>query len=203
MYQEHHNAADMDRPAAKILILLIVINLVACVTEAFLGWLSRSAGLIADSVDMLAHVLLYGVSLCALGRTLVVKSRSFFVSGIVQSVFGAGMMAEVFRRGLLSGEPDPIYMIFAGLGALLANVASMTILTGYRGDRPTRSDEVWLFFKTEILGNLGVILAGGFVSLTASAVPDLLIGCLISAMIIRNGFFLTCEARKLRGYHPE
>ncbi|MEN8261227.1 MAG: cation transporter [Pseudomonadota bacterium] len=139
------------------------------------------------------------MSLFAVGQSIPFKARAAYLSGVFQVMLGAGMMAEVLRRGLVSGEPDPIYMIFVSLVALLANVACLVIITAYR-ERDVHMGAAWIFSKNDILGNLGVIAAGGLVSLTASAVPDLLIGCLISAAVMRGGFLFITEARKTRSY---
>lgn len=45
------------------------------ITEFALGWLSESTGLIADSLDMLADALVYGVGLYAVGKSLRIKTN--------------------------------------------------------------------------------------------------------------------------------
>jgi len=57
----------------KLLWAVLVINFSFFVIEIVFGFISGSMGLVADSLDMLADSLVYGVSLFAVGGTLVKK----------------------------------------------------------------------------------------------------------------------------------
>jgi hypothetical protein len=54
------------------------------VIEIITGMLSRSMGLVADSLDMLADASVYGHSLWAVGSTVVRKKSVARFSGIIQ-----------------------------------------------------------------------------------------------------------------------
>ena len=199
MFESVVQSEARKKSKTKILIVLLLINLCMFAAEAFFGWLSRSAGLIADSIGMLADAIVCAISLSRVRRSLPFNSCAAYLSGGMQLTLGAAMMVEVLRRGLLSDEPDPIYMIFVSFVALLANVACLSIITGSQ-ERHEYLTATWTGSKNDILANVGVIAAGGLVSLTASAVPDLLIGWLISAAVMRRGFLFIAKARKARGY---
>ncbi len=53
----------------------------------------------------------------------------------------------------------------------------------------------WIFTKNDVIANLGVITAGILVAYFSSAIPDLIIGCIISAVVIRGGVQIINEAK--------
>jgi len=54
---------------------VLLINFGFFIIELLYGWLSTSMGLITDSLDMLADSLVYGLSLMAIGSTLIKKKN--------------------------------------------------------------------------------------------------------------------------------
>jgi Co/Zn/Cd efflux system component len=56
----------------------------------------------------------------------------------------------------------------------------------------------WIFTKNDVIANLGVITAGVLVAYFSSAIPDLIIGCIISAIVIRGGVQIINEANATR-----
>ena len=73
-------------------------------------------------------------------------------------------------------------MMAVGLLALLANLACVAILSGHRrGGAHMRAS--WIFTTNDALANLGVIIAGALVAVTGSAVPDLVMGAGIAALV--------------------
>lgn len=61
-------AAAAARAEAKTLRWLLAINAVMFVVELVAGWLAQSTGLIADSLDMFADAMVYGIALYAVGH---------------------------------------------------------------------------------------------------------------------------------------
>ena len=59
----------------KALWLVLVIKLAFFLIEMLAGLASRSMGLVADSLDMLADAFVYSISLIAVGRTVVFKKN--------------------------------------------------------------------------------------------------------------------------------
>lgn len=53
----------------------------ASIVEISFGYIGHSMGLVADSLDMLADALVYGLSLYAVGHTVVRKKKVAAVSG--------------------------------------------------------------------------------------------------------------------------
>ena len=78
-------------------------------------------------------------------------------------------------------------MMGMGLVALIANVACLVILAKHR-DGGAHMRASWIFSTNDVIANTGVILSGVLVLLLGSAVPDLVIGTLISVVVVRGGF---------------
>lgn len=186
-----------SKEESRVLIILLLINAVMFITEFTLGWLGESTGLIADSLDMLADALVYGVGLYAVGKNLRIKANSAMLSGCLQITLGTGVLLDIIRRTILGSKPDSAFMISVSLIALIANVICLVLLAKHRnGEVHMRA--TWIFTKNDVIANLGVILAGGFVAYFKSAIPDLIIGCIISAIVIRGGIQIMNEAKEAR-----
>lgn len=74
---EAKNAAER-----KTLRIVLLVNGVMFLVELGSGILAHSTALIADSLDMLADALVYGLSLYAVGRSPKHKSRAAGLSGL-------------------------------------------------------------------------------------------------------------------------
>jgi Co/Zn/Cd efflux system component len=56
----------------------------------------------------------------------------------------------------------------------------------------------WIFSTNDVIANLGVIISGGLVLYLGSRLPDLIIGALISAVVLRGGVQILREAKEAR-----
>ncbi len=54
----------------------------------------------------------------------------------------------------------------------------------------------WIFSKNDVLANLGVISGGFLVAYTGSSYPDLFIGLIIAAIVIRGGVHIIKDANR-------
>ena len=186
-----------SKEESRVLIILLSINAVMFITEFVFGWLSESTGLIADSLDMLADALVYGVSLYAVGKSLYVKAHSAMLSGCLQITLGIGVLLDISRRAIIGSEPESGFMIAVSLVALIANVICLVLLAKHR-DGEVHMRATWIFTKNDVIANLGVITAGILVAYFSTAIPDLVIGCIISAVVIRGGVQIIREAKAAR-----
>ena len=176
------------------LIILLLINAFMFVVEFIAGWLADSTALIADSMDMLADALVYGVSLYAVGKSMQTKIDAARLSGIFQILLGLGVAIDVIRRFITGSEPESMYMILVGILALIANVTCLAIIAKHRkGEIHMRAS--WIFSKNDVIANIGVITAGVLVSVLVSPLPDLIIGLIISVVVISGGVSILREAR--------
>jgi len=180
----------------KTLIILLAINGLMFFVELILGWLAGSAGLIADSLDMLADAGVYGISLYAVGRSIHLQARAASVSGVLQIILGVGVLAEVLRRLIFGSEPESILIITVGAAALIANVVCLMLISQHR-DAGIHMRASWIFSTNDVIANLGVIISGVLVWLIGSRFPDLIVGAIISAVVVRGGIKILRDAKQI------
>ena len=113
----------------KLLWSVLAINFGFFIIEMSTGLVSKSMGLVADSLDMLADSFVYGISLYAVGSTLVRKKRIAKIAGYFQITLALVGFAEVIRRFLSAEQvPDFSTMIIVSILALLANAICLYLL---------------------------------------------------------------------------
>jgi cation diffusion facilitator family transporter len=163
------------------------------IVEVVVGLISESAGLVADSLDMLADATVYGIGLYAVGRAASAKINAALISGFFQVLLAVGVMAEVVRRLIQGSEPEPLFMIGIALLALIANVICLILISRHR-DGEVHMRASWIFSKNDVIANSGVITAGILVYLLDSRIPDLLIGAVIVFIVLRGGVRIIRDA---------
>lgn len=178
----------------RTLRLVLAINAIMFAIEITVGILAESTGLAADSLDMLADASVYAVSLYAVGRVARVKRAAATASGVLQITLGVGVLVEACRRFLFGGEPIGLAMIAMGCIAFAANALCLWLLARHRhGDVNFRAS--WIFTANDVIANAGVIISGVLVIALNSQVPDLTIGVVIAAVVIRGGVKILGEAK--------
>ena len=141
-----------ERLERKTLIILSVINAVMFFTEIILGILAESAGLIADSLDMLADAGVYGISLYAVGKGIAHQSKAASVSGVLQIILGIGVFVEVLRRLFFGSEPESLLIIAVGAAALIANIYCLFLISQHR-DAGIHMRASWIFSANDVIAN--------------------------------------------------
>lgn len=175
--------ASQVRLERRTLVALLAINGAMFVAEQVAGWIASSAGLLADSLDMLADASVYGIALYAVGGAKALKLRAAHISGWLQLALALGASAEVVRRFVFGSEPDPGCMMVVALAALVANVACMALIARHRKGG-VHMKASWIFSTNDVIANIGVIFAGALVAWTSSRFPDLAIGALIALVVV-------------------
>lgn len=182
-----------NRAERKVLIALLAINASMFVVEFVLGWLGQSTGLIADSLDMLADASVYAVSFYAVGKAASAKQTAARLSGWLQIGLAGLVLIDVLRRATFGSEPLGDWMIAVAAVALLANVTCLWLIRKHR-DGEVHMRAAWIFSANDVIANLGVILAGILVTVTASRWPDLVIGGIVALIVLRGGIRILGEA---------
>lgn len=178
----------------RVLWMLLSINAVMFLIEGTAGLIAHSTGLIADSLDMFADAAVYGVGLYAVGRSVTYKAKAAYLAGIVELMLGLGVAFEVIHHIIAGAVPESMLMMGFGALALVANLCCLAILSKHReGEIHMRAS--WIFSTNDVLANLGVIAAGALVAYFGSSVPDLIIGSVIAALVIRGGVLILKDAR--------
>lgn len=168
---------------AATLKLLLGINGLMFVVEMATGIIARSAGLLADSLDMFADAAVYGLALYAVGRSARMKLRTAHIAGWLQAVLAIGALIEVVRRFIHDSDPEPPVMMAMAFLALIANVYCLWLISRHR-DGGTHMRASIIFSANDVIANVGVILAGALVAWTDSPYPDLAIGAVIAVIVL-------------------
>jgi hypothetical protein len=181
---EAQAAAPTDDAAeARVLWILLALNAVMFVVELGAGIWARSAGLVADAMDMFADAAVYGVALYAVGRAAHYKLGAARLAGVLQLVLALGALAEVVRRIVGDAMPEPIGMMGISLLALAANVACLVLIARHR-EGGVHMKASYIFSANDVIANLGVIAAGVLVGWIGSPWPDWIIGVAIAAVVL-------------------
>lgn len=181
----------------KTLVVVLGINAFMFVLELALGLVAESTGLIADSLDMLADASVYSISLYAVGRSAALQGKAAAFSGIGQSILAILVLVDVLRRFALGSEPVSALMMGVGALALIANSVCLALISRHR-DGGVHMRASVIFSTNDVIANLGVIVSGVLVWALGSRYPDLVIGLVISAVVLRGGVHIIREAREHR-----
>lgn len=171
---------------AKVLWQLLAINGFMFVAEMAFGLYAQSAGLIADSLDMFADAAVYGLSLYAVGKAVQYKKKAARLSGYLQVLLAIGALSEVLRRFIFGSEPEEFFMMGVAAVALLANAFCLFLLSKHRNGE-VHMKASWIFSTNDVIANMGVVLAGALVWALNANWPDLVVGLVISAIVLRGG----------------
>ncbi len=181
------NTFSENKNQKKFLWIVLSINVVFFLIEITTGWLSKSMGLVADSLDMLADSFVYAISLFAVGGTILLKKRVAKFAGYIQIVLAILGFMEVIRRFLNPSFPNFYMMIIVSVFALLANSICLYILQKSKSDE-AHIQASMIFTSNDIIINLGVILAGILVHFLHSNIPDLLIGSMVFILVLQGAY---------------
>lgn len=168
------------------LVAAFSINATLFVAEFAAGILAYSLGLIADSFDMLADAIVYGMALAAVGGPVLRKKSIARLTGYFQGFLACAGLAEVIRRVIIGeGIPDFRVMIILSCIAMAGNSATLLILNRSR-HAGVHMKAAWICTSVDVQVNLLVILAGVATFFTRSLVPDILVGGVVF-LLVANG----------------
>ena len=173
----------------KLLWTVLGINFLFFLIEITTGLISKSMGLVADSLDMLADSFVYGLSLFAVGGTLVKKKKIANIAGYFQITLAVVGFMEVLRR-FFGSEALPNFntMIIVSVLALIANGICLYLLQKSKSKDDSHMKASMIFTSNDVIVNSGVILAGLLVNWLDSNKPDLVIGTIVFALVIQGAF---------------
>jgi len=178
-----------DKKQSKLLWTVLIINFVFFTIELTTGWFSKSMGLVADSLDMLADSIVYGLSLFAVGKSAIRKKKVAILAGYFQILLAVIGFIEVLRR-FVGSETLPNFstMILVSIFALIANAICLFLLQKSKSNHEAHMKASMIFTSNDIIINLGVIMAGLCVMLLNSGIPDLIIGSIVFILVIKGAF---------------
>ena len=187
--------ASDESQQRKILWWVLWINFGFFIVEMTTGWISRSMGLVADSLDMLADSIVYGLSLFAVGAAISRKKKVAKMSGYFQMGLALLGFTEVLRRFFSEGE-TPLFqwMVIISILALIGNLVSLWLINKAKSEEAHMQASA-IFTSNDIIVNGGVILAGVLVYFLDSKWPDLAIGGIVFAFVMRGAIRILKLAR--------
>ncbi|MCP4054770.1 MAG: cation transporter [Mesoflavibacter sp.] len=171
----------------RLLWSVLVINFIFFIVEMVTGLISKSMGLVADSLDMLADSFVYGISLMAVGETLIKKKQIAKIAGYFQITLAIIGFIEVLRRFFgMEKLPDFSAMIIVSIFALIANGICLYILQKSKSKEEAHMKASMIFTSNDVIINSGVIIAGLLVYWLNSNKPDLIIGTIVFIIVIQG-----------------
>lgn len=186
---------DAVQEERRLLWMVFAINAAFFVIEIVAGFVSESMGLMADSLDMLADALVYGMSLYAVGKAVTTKKNVARASGYLQVVLAVTGFFEVMRRFFFGDDiPDYLMMVTVSAFALTANAVCLYLLTKAKSTEAHIRASV-IFTSNDVIINSGVMIAGGLVYLTGSNVPDLIVGTIVFLIVLRGAWRILALSR--------
>lgn len=172
----------------KLLWIVLYINAAFFIVEFIAGFVANSMGLVADALDMLADAIVYGLSLMAVGSSVMKKKRIAKVSGYFQMALAIFGLVEVVRRFIgLDGMPNYLTMVTVSLFALIGNAVSLYLLQKKKS-KEAHMEASYIFTSNDVIANVGVILAGIIVYYSKSIYPDLIIGTIVFLLVVKGAF---------------
>ena len=179
----------------RILLWALLLNAGLSAALAIVGFVADSSALIANAVDNASDAAVYAISFMAVKRGARWKRAAARVSGVMLLGVALGVMADVIRRFV--GDPQPVgpaIMVMAIVAAIV-NIVCLRLLSAIRkNDVNLRA--AWTFSLNDLIGNLGVIVAGGLVFWLGRAWPDLVIGFAIAAVAAKGGLAILRDASR-------
>lgn len=172
----------------RLLWQVLAINFSFFLLETLMGFIAGSMGLVADSLDMLADSFVYGLSLLAVGGSMVQKKQAAKASGYLQLLLAILGLIEVIRRFLGYGEV-PVFqlMIIISILALIGNSLCLYLLQKSK-NREAHIQASMIFTSNDVIINISVIIAGILTFLTRSKLPDLIIGMIVFIIVGRGAY---------------
>lgn len=176
---------------------VLAINMVQVAVAGGIGIAVDSTGLMGAALDNLADTAVYVASLYAVGRTVVAKSRTARLSGVLLILLGLGLFVEVIRRFVAGSEPIGLAMMITAAANAATNVVNLRLLRSHR-EHGVHLKASWIFTSNDMLVNAGIVLSGAAVMFFNSPLPDLLIGLMLVVVVLNGGWQIAREAREAR-----
>lgn len=182
--------AEKQRTTLRIVLAINAMMFVLIVAAAVVG---SSTSLMADSLDNLGDAVTYGLSLYAVSRSSVVKSKvALFKGGLI---FAAAVVVavNVIYKLMVPSTPSFEIMGIFSVAGLVANGACLALLTRHRSEDVNMSS-VWECSRNDIASNLSVFVAAGAVWATGSMWPDVLVAAALVIFLLRSAIRVNTSA---------
>lgn len=183
--------SEAERRTLTIALGLNAMMFMIGLAAAIIG---QSAGVLADSFDMLTDAMAYGLGLWAIGRSARLKANTAVAIGMVLFLLGAGVIVESIRKAVIGSEPLGGLMIGMAALSLIVNVSVLRMLAKFRGgDVNLRAS--YICTRADVVANIGVLASGVLVLATQSRFPDLIVGAAIGIYVMKESMEILSQGR--------
>ena len=169
----------------RVLIIVLCINVAMFIAEFGGGIVAGSVALMADATDMLGDAIVYGASLYAIQKGDRWKAGVAAFKGGFILLLGLAILLNVWNKVESGVPPSSTLMLAFGATALAANLVCLVLLSRFRGQDVNMSS-TFECSRNDVISNIGVLVAAGLVALLDSPWPDIVIGLVMAAIILRS-----------------
>lgn len=185
--------------------LVLVVTVAVAVVEVVGAWLSGSLALLADAGHMVTDAAAVALALSAsyVASRPATTRRTFgfhraeilaaLMNAVVLLVVCGYLVYEGIRRLLQPTDLEAGTMLAFALVGLAANVASLTLMHGRRGESLNMRG-VYLEVLTDLLGSVLVVVAAVVVMTTGFTRADPIVSLTIAALILPRSYTLLRDA---------
>lgn len=166
----------------NVLIICFLLNIAMFGLELYYGLIAQSVSLISDSAHNIGDAIILGSSLFVIGATLGSKAKLAIIKSIVMLGFGILTMFYVVNNISTGYVPNSVIITWVGVVVLVGNIISALLLLYYK-NKDINLKSAYICCRNDAIGCIGIIIAGIFVGLTESNIPDIIIGGGISILI--------------------
>ena len=186
----------------KTLYVVLWINILMFAAEFGAGIWADSRALMADSADNLGDSLVYAMSLFVLARSMRWRAGAAFIKGLIQLVFGLGLIVTIISS--LLDEPQPVGMAMMGVAgvALIGNLICFGLLMKHRGE-DVNMRSVWLCSRNDVIGNAGVVISGALVIWLDSFWPDVIVASVVAVIFLHTAYGVLRDAGRSWSGEPQ
>ncbi len=178
----------------RTLWLVLVLNAGLAGGLLAAGALADSSALIANGLDNLSDAAVYTLSLVALRRSRVWKTRAAMASGVMLMLFAIGVLIDVGRRFVEGSEPmGPTMMAMAAVAAVVNWICLRKLQGIEEPDVNLRAATTFSF--NDFISNGGILIAGVLVLWLGQNWPDLVVGVATALVAIGGSIEILRDAR--------
>ncbi len=182
------------KSTVMILWVALTLNAGMFALEFWQGLVAASSALLADSLDMLADALVFALTLAALRAGSMQQARAALAKGYLMAGLGVLVLAQAIYSAASGAMPRPEVMGWVAALALACNVICYLLLAPRRQASLSLA-ACWVCARNDLFANTAVLVAAALVAATGSALPDLLVGLLITALFLGSARGVIREAR--------
>ncbi len=198
----HHDHTHGASESALLTALWITAGFMFA--EAIGGWIAGSLALIADAAHLLADAgaLAMGYAAARAARRPATEIMTYghhrwqvlaaFVNGMVLLLLSLWIVIEAAMRLWSPSSVDARTMMVIGALGVIANLASYAVLS--RGTRSLNVRSALLHVFSDILGNIGAVIAAAVILATRWVPIDPILSIVMALLVVRSGIRITRES---------